>query len=200
MQTFSNCCEQGLPWKSSILWLIELSNSISSVQFSHSVASNSLQPHEPQHTRPPCPTPTPGAYPNSCPLSGGCHPTISCTIPSFFLKLFLHWSPVSYWAPTNLGSSSFSVLSFCLFILFMGFSRQEYWSGLPLPSPVDRILVYNIIIPRGTLQSRISIFISLINSLRHLACPGSYSWRETEMGLKLLSLQGQCLVRYRSIW
>ena len=55
---------------------------------------------------------------------------------SFFLELFLHWSPLAYWEPTNLGSSSFSVLSFCLFILFMGFSRQEYWSDLPLPSPV----------------------------------------------------------------
>ena len=40
----------------------------------------------------------------------------------------------------DLGSSSFSVLSFCLLILFMGFSRQEYWSGLPVPSPVDHIL------------------------------------------------------------
>ena len=38
------------------------------------------------------------------------------------------------------GNSSFSVLSFCLFILFMGYSRQEYWSGLPFPSPVDHIL------------------------------------------------------------
>ena len=62
------------------------------------------------------------------------------SIPSFFLELFLHQSPVAYWAPTNLGSSSFSILSFCLFILFMGFSRQEYWSGLPFPSPVDHIL------------------------------------------------------------
>ena len=57
------------------------------------------------------------------------------SIPSFFLELFLHWSPVALWAPTDLGSSSFSILSFCLFILFMGFSRQEYWSGLPFPSP-----------------------------------------------------------------
>ena len=55
---------------------------------------------------------------------------------SFLLELFLHWSPVSYWARTNLGSSSLSVISFCLFILFMGLSRQECWSGLPLPSPV----------------------------------------------------------------
>ena len=62
------------------------------------------------------------------------------SIPSFFLELFLHWSPVAYWAPTDLVSSSFSILSFCLFILFLGFSRQEYWSGLPFPSPVDHIL------------------------------------------------------------
>ena len=50
------------------------------------------------------------------------------SIPSFFLELFLYWSPVVYWAPTDLGSSSFSILSFCLFILFTGFSRKEYWS------------------------------------------------------------------------
>ena len=62
------------------------------------------------------------------------------SVSSFFLELFLHWSPVAYWVPTDLGSSSFSVLSFCIFILFMGFSRQEYWSGLPFPSPVDHVL------------------------------------------------------------
>jgi len=54
--------------------------------------------------------------------------------------LYVSRSPVAYWVPTDLGSSSFSILSFCLFILFMGFSRQEYWSGLPFPSPVDHIL------------------------------------------------------------
>ena len=42
---------------------------IISVQFSHSLVSNSLQPHEPQHARPPCPSPTPRVYSNSCPLS-----------------------------------------------------------------------------------------------------------------------------------
>ena len=55
---------------------------------------------------------------------------------SFSLELFLHSSSVAYWAPTDLGSSSFTVL----FILFIGFSRQEYWSGLPFPSPVDLVL------------------------------------------------------------
>jgi len=70
--------------------------------------------------------------------TGSCFCFVS--ISSFFLELFLHSSPVAYWAPTDLGSSSFSVLSFCLFILFMGLSRQAYWSGLPFPSPVDHIL------------------------------------------------------------
>ena len=62
------------------------------------------------------------------------------SLSSFFLELFLHSCPVAYWAPTDLGSSSFSVLSLCLFILFMEFSRLEYWSGLPFPSPADHIL------------------------------------------------------------
>ena len=62
------------------------------------------------------------------------------SVSSFFLELFLHWSPVAYWSPTDLGSSSFSVISFCLFIVFMGFSRQEHWSGLSFPSLVDHIL------------------------------------------------------------
>ena len=52
----------------------------SSVQFSRSVMSDSLRPHGMQHTRPPCPSPTPGVYPNSCPLSRWCHPTISSSI------------------------------------------------------------------------------------------------------------------------
>ena len=55
-----------------------------SVQFSHSVVSYSLQPHELQLTRPPCPSWTPGVYPNSCPLSWWCHPTISSSVIPFF--------------------------------------------------------------------------------------------------------------------
>ena len=62
------------------------------------------------------------------------------SVSSFFLELFLHSSPVACWAPTNPGSSSFSNVSFYIFIMFMGFSRQEYWSGLPFPSSLDRVL------------------------------------------------------------
>ena len=65
-----------------ILWPPDV-KSFNSVQFSHSVGSNSLPPHELQHARPPCPTPTPRAYPNSCPLSWWCHPTISSSVVPF---------------------------------------------------------------------------------------------------------------------
>ena len=54
-----------------------------SVQFSCSVMSDSLQPHGPQHTKPPCPSPTPGVYSNSCPLSQWYHPTILSSVIPF---------------------------------------------------------------------------------------------------------------------
>ena len=54
-----------------------------SVQFSHSVVSDSWRPHGLQHARPPCPSPTPRVYPNSCTLNRWCHPTISFSIISF---------------------------------------------------------------------------------------------------------------------
>ena len=54
-----------------------------SVQFSHSVMSDSLRPHELQHARPPYPSPTPGVHPNPCPLSQWCHPTISSSLVPF---------------------------------------------------------------------------------------------------------------------
>ena len=56
---------------------------VGSAQFSHSVVSDSLRPHEPQHTRSPCPSPTPKVHPNPCPLSQWCHPTISFSIVPF---------------------------------------------------------------------------------------------------------------------
>ena len=55
----------------------------SSVQFSRTVVSDSLRPHEPKHARSPCPSPTPGVYPNSCALSRWCHLTISSSVIPF---------------------------------------------------------------------------------------------------------------------
>ena len=64
-------------WKTCIY---SISVQFSSVQFSCSAMSNSLQPHGLQHARPPCSSPTPGAYPNSCPSSWWCHPTNSSSV------------------------------------------------------------------------------------------------------------------------
>ena len=57
------------------------------VQFSRSVVSDSLQPHGLQHARPPCPSPTPRVYSNSCPLTQWCHPTISSSVVPFSSSL-----------------------------------------------------------------------------------------------------------------
>ena len=78
-----------LNWKSEqfiIIYDIELLW-CSSVQFSRSVVFNSLQPHGLQHIRPPCPSPTPRVYSNSCPLSQWCHPTISSFVMPFSSRL-----------------------------------------------------------------------------------------------------------------
>ena len=56
---------------------------VCSVQFRSSVVSNSLWPHELQHARPPCPSPTPGVHSNSCPSSWWCHPAISSSVVPF---------------------------------------------------------------------------------------------------------------------
>ena len=61
--------------------------SFSSVQFSSTVMSSSLRPHGLQHARLPCPSPTPRAYSNPCPLSQWCHPTISSSIIPFSSRL-----------------------------------------------------------------------------------------------------------------
>ena len=79
------CRAQVIMW-SAVCHLCFLSCSALTHQFSsdsRSVVSNSLRPHEPQHTRPPCPSPTPGVHPNPCPSSQWCHPTISSSVVPF---------------------------------------------------------------------------------------------------------------------
>ena len=76
-------CRAGKDWE---FWISRgklLILCISSVQFSRSVVSDSLWPHEPQHARPPCPTSTPGVHLNPCPSSWWCHPTISSSVIPF---------------------------------------------------------------------------------------------------------------------
>ena len=83
---------------------------LSSVQFSHSVVSNSLWPHGLQHSRPPCPTPTPRVYSNSCPLSQWCHPTISFSVVPFSSHLQSFPASVSFQMSQH--QISFSVVPF----------------------------------------------------------------------------------------
>ena len=66
---------------------LEKNRNTTSVQFNRSVVSDSLWPHEPQHARPPCPSPTPGVHPNPCPLSWWCLPTISSPVIPFSSRL-----------------------------------------------------------------------------------------------------------------
>ena len=71
-------------WSTQIRCLLSSHWCFNSFQFSCSVVYDSLQPHELQHTRPPCPPPTPRVYPNSCPLSQWYHPTVSSSVVPFF--------------------------------------------------------------------------------------------------------------------
>ena len=73
----------GKPWASQLNSLCLAFLICSPAQFSRSLVSDSLQPHGLQHTRPPCPSPTPWVYSNSCPLSQWCHPTISSSVVCF---------------------------------------------------------------------------------------------------------------------
>ena len=85
------CCWLHTIWSEERLWFLssELCSVINlkffpgSVQFSRSVMSDSLWPHELQHSRPPCPSPTPRVHPNPCPLSRWCLPTISSSVVPF---------------------------------------------------------------------------------------------------------------------
>ena len=80
-----------------------------SVQFSCSVMSNSLRPHGLQHTRLPCPSPTPGTYSNSCPLSQWCHATISSSVTPFSSCLWSFPASGSFPMSSSSGGPSIGV-------------------------------------------------------------------------------------------
>ena len=104
-------------WHSQLILQIELEGNFSSVRFSSSIVSNSLWPLEPQHARPPCPSPTPRVHPNSCALSRWCHPAISSSVVPFSCPQSLRASvsfPISQlfaWGETLLGTSRWAIYS-----------------------------------------------------------------------------------------
>ena len=115
----STSCEM-LDWmnhklKSRLLGKVSITSAmqISSVQFSRSVMSDHLQPHEPQHTRPPCSSTTPGVHPNPCPMSQWCHITISSSVvpfsscpQSFPAAGSFQMSQLSTWGGQSIGVSA----------------------------------------------------------------------------------------------
>ena len=127
----------------------------SSVQFTHLVVFGSLQPHGLQHDRPLCPSPTPGAYSSSCPLSWWCHPIISSSVVpfSFHLQSFLtsgSFSMNQFFTSDgqSIGSFSFSI------------SPSNEYSGLTS----FRIDWLDLLVVQGTLKSSTTPQFKSINS------------------------------------
>ena len=107
-------CEAIWSW---LLFVGRLFIQFNSVQFSHSIVSDCLRPHELQHARPPYPSPTPGVYLNSCPLSWWCHPIISSSVVPF--SSHLQWFP---------GSGSFQMSQF--------FASGDQSTGVSTSAPI----------------------------------------------------------------
>ena len=133
---------------------------ILSVQFSHSVMSDSLRPHGLQHVRLPCPSPTPGAWSNSCPLHQWCHSTISSSV-----------VPFSSCLQSFPASGSFPVSQ------FFTLGGQKYWSFSFSISPSNeysgliffRINWVDLLAVQGTLKSLLQHHSSKSSILQHSA-------------------------------
>ena len=130
------------------------------VQFSHLVVTDSLWPHGVQHTRLPCPLPTPGIYPKWCPLSHWCHPTISPSAITFSSRL--QSFPASGSLPIN---------------QFFASGLPKYWSFSFSISPSNeysrlisfRIDWFDVLEVQGTLKSLLQHHSSKASILRHSA-------------------------------
>ena len=134
-------------WRSSFLTLhCHYSPWSLSVQFSCSFMSDSLQPHGLQHARPPCPSPTPRVYSNSCPLSWWCHPSFSSSV-----------IPFSSLLPSFPASGSFQMSQF-----FTSSGQSIGVSALASVLPVNIQDWFSLgwtgwIHPKGTLKSLLSL-------------------------------------------
>ena len=138
-----------------------------SVQFSRSVMSNSLRSHGLQHARPPCPSPTPRVYSNSCPLSWWCHPTISSSVVPFSSNLQSFWALGSFQMSWFFTSGGQSIGSFSFSI-----SPSSEYSGLT-SFWTDWL---DLLVVQGTLKSSPTSQFKSINSsaLSFLYSPNSH--------------------------
>ena len=111
---------------------------ISSVQFSHSVVSDSLQLPGLQHARSSCPSPPPGVYSDSCPLSWWCHSTISCSVTPFSSRLQSFPAPGSFQMSYKASSSSHQVARVLEFQLQYQSFRWIFRTDLSLKKCSDK--------------------------------------------------------------
>ena len=130
---------------------------LSQMLFSRSLVSDSLWPHGLQHSRPPCPSPTPGVYSNSCPLCQWCHPTISSSVVSFSS------CPQSFPASGSFQMSQFRLPKYWSF----GFniSPSNEYSGL-ISFRMDWL---DLLVVQGTLRSLLQYHSSKASVLCHSA-------------------------------
>ena len=130
---------------------------LENIQFSHSVVSDSLQPHESQHARPPCPSPSPGVHSHSRPSSPWCHPTISSSV-----------TPFSSCPQSFPASGSFPMLALLI-------SWPKYWSFGISPSNEYSGLIsfridwFNLLAVQGTLKSLLQHHSAKASILWHSA-------------------------------
>ena len=130
------------------------------VQFSCSVMSDSLRPHGLQHTRPPCPSPAPGVYSNSCPLRQWCHPTISSSVVPFSSHL------QSFPASESFQMSQFFAIKWAKYWSFsFSISPSNEYSGL-ISFTIDW---FDLHADKGTLKS----------PLQHHSSKASILWCST---------------------
>ena len=153
---------RGSSWPKNRTWVSRIAGrfftiwATSSVQFSRSVISNSLWPHKLQHTRPPCPSPTPRVYPNSCPLSRWCHPAISSSV-----------IPFSSHLQSFPASGSFAMSQFL----------PNYWSfsfNISPSSELSELISFrmdwlDLLAIQGTLKNLLQHYSSKASILGHLA-------------------------------
>ena len=135
------------------------------VQFSSSVVSDYLRTHELQHTRPPCPSPTPRAYPNSCPLSWWCHPTISSSVTPFSSRLQSFPASGSFQMSQFFASCGQSIgVTASMSVLLMNI--QDWF---PLGLIFFRMDWLDLLTVQGTLKSLLQHHSSKASILLHLS-------------------------------
>ena len=171
---------------------------ISSVQFSRSVVSDSLQPHGLQHARLPCPSPAPRAYSNSCPLSRWCHPTISSSVAPFSS------CPQSFPASGSFllspffisGSQRIGVSALVLPMNIQGWSPSERTGWISLLSKGLSRVFSNISPKASILQHSAYFMVQLSHPYMTIGRQILYHWATREALLKLLQ---QCNQLYSNV-